>query len=141
MHVMSVVLTLESKTFISGCRSYDTRGKCRSHARVLQWINVDQRRFRYLPFQYMQSPEMSASLLDSTDAAPVAAARWGGLADTVRQDCFDSDNLDAKTHDLLQRLDELAACSGLNEVAQFLDSPRGFSVVERMQLPDVPLTR
>ena len=52
----------------------------------------------------------------------------------MRHDCLDSDNLDAKTADLLQRLDELAACSGLNEVAQFLDSPRGFSVLERNYL-------
>jgi len=74
------------------------------------------------------------SLPDSIGAAPVAAVRWGGLADTVRQDCLDSDNLDVKTADLLQRLDKLAACSGLNEVAQFLDSPRGFSVLERNYL-------
>ena len=74
------------------------------------------------------------SLPDSIGAAPVAAVRWGGLADTVRQDCCDADNLDAKTADLLQRLDELAARSGLNEVAQFLDSPRGFSVLERNYL-------
>jgi len=57
---------------------------------------------------------------------PVVAVRWGGLVDAVRHDCLDSDNLDVKTADLLQRLDELAACSGLNEVAQILDSPRGF---------------
>jgi len=72
--------------------------------------------------------------IDSTSAAPVAAVRWGGLIDTVRQDCLDSDNLDTKTADLLQQLDELAACSGLNEVAQFLNSPRGFSVLERNYL-------
>jgi len=49
------------------------------------------------------------SLPDSIGVAPVAAVRWGGLADTVTQDCLDSDNLDVKTADLLQRLDELAA--------------------------------
>jgi len=74
------------------------------------------------------------SLPDSIGAAPVAAVRWGGLADTVSQDCLEPDNLDVKTADLLHRLDELAACSGLDEVAQFLDSPRGFSVLERNYL-------
>jgi len=74
---------------------------------------------------------------NSTDAADIAAVRWGGLADIVRQDCLDADRpdkLDAKTVDLLQRLDELAACSGLNEVAQFINSPRGFSILERNYL-------
>jgi len=72
--------------------------------------------------------------IDSTGPAHIAAVQWGGLVDTVKQDCLDPDSLDAKTADLLQRLDELAACSGLNEVAQFLDSPRGFSVLERNYL-------
>jgi len=81
----------------------------------------------------MNAPSLSDQI-DSTGAARVAAVRWGGLADTVRQDCLDPGNLDVKTQDLLQRLDELAACSGLNEVAQFLDSPRGFSVLERNYL-------
>jgi len=72
--------------------------------------------------------------IDSTGADRGAALRWGGFVDAVRKDCLDSDNLDAKTSDLLQRLDELAACSGLNEVAEFLDAPRGFSILERNYL-------
>jgi len=68
------------------------------------------------------------------DSQAVSGLEWGGLADTVKQDCVDPDNLDTKTVDLLQRLAELANCSGLNEVAQFLNSPRGFSVLERNYL-------
>jgi len=77
---------------------------------------------------------MNDASLHISGAAHSTAVRWGGLVDTVRHDCLDPDNLDAKTHDLLQRLDELAACSGLKEVAQFLNSPRGFSVLERNYL-------
>ena len=56
---------------------------------------------------------------------------WGGLADTLRQSCTDLAHLDARTAALLQRLDEMAACRTLDQIAEFVRSERTFSQAER----------
>jgi len=56
------------------------------------------------------------------------ARRWGGLADTLRQNCTDLASIDASTAGLLQRLDQLAACTTLDAIASAL---RVFTKAER----------
>jgi len=65
------------------------------------------------------------------DVAPAPTIAWGGLADTIRNDCTDTLQLDGKTSDLLRRLDELAACSSITDIRAFLESARCFSDSER----------
>jgi len=58
---------------------------------------------------------------------------WGGLADVLRLDCHDTSKstLNAKTRDLLQRLDALAACTSMASIVAFVQSKRGFAQQER----------
>jgi len=67
----------------------------------------------------------------SVDAAPNVTVTWGGLADTIRNDCTDTLQLDGKPADLLRRLDEFAACRSMAEIGAFLKSDRCFSDSER----------
>ena len=61
----------------------------------------------------------------------VHSMQWGGLVDTLREDCSSVNELDAKTAELLQRLDQLAACTSLMEIAAFFQSTRSFTTRER----------
>jgi len=65
---------------------------------------------------------------DAKDAGSVAETAWGGLADTLRQNCTDLASIDASTAGLLQRLDQLAACTTLDAIASAL---RVFTKAER----------
>lgn len=58
-------------------------------------------------------------------------ALWGGLADTLRHDCSEASDLDPLTAQLLERLDELANCRSVLEIAEFCESSQSFTTRER----------
>ena len=72
--------------------------------------------------------------MNSTRSVPAPTRTrpaWGGLPDTLHYDCEDVADLQASARTLLQRLDRLAECISLTELAAFIRSPLSITAGER----------